>query len=277
MDALRKPGTAPEGAAPPTPRGGEEPPRIAGWVKTTLLDYPGKVASTLFLRGCNFRCPYCHNPELVDRPAEDGPALLDPEDIFAYFSTFSRLLEGVCISGGEPLLQKGLPSLCRRLASLGLKVKLDTNGSQPEKLGPLIEENLLDYVAVDVKGPPGKLGAISRAGVAEGELVRSLEATVEILKEAGIRFELRTTVVPGLLGEDDLHALAVWMKGAPRFVLQQFRPGTTLDPSFREIAPYPPQTLRTLAGSLSGFFGACSVRGVGDPSPASSTAQPRPR
>jgi len=250
--------------------------RIAGWVKTTLLDYPGKVASSLFLAGCNFRCPYCHNPELVPRPGADAPDLFDPEDIFAYFSSFSRLLEGACISGGEPLLNQDLPALCRRLADLGLKIKLDTNGSQPARLEPLIEAGLLDYVAVDVKGPPGKLGAITRSGLREEDLVRSLEQTVETLRSGGIAFELRTTVVPGLLDEHDLHGLAVWMKGAPRFVLQQFRPEKTLDPSFRERAPYPPQTLRDLAASLSGCFESCIVRGVGDLVPSTSATVPPP-
>jgi len=248
----------------------QEDLRIAGWVKTTLIDYPGKIASTLFLEGCNFRCPYCHNPQLVSLPST--AVYLKTEEILGHFSTFSRLLEGVCLSGGEPLLQKGLLPFCRNLVKLGLKLKLDTNGSLPEHLELLLGQNLLDYAAVDVKGPPGKLGVITRSRLNEGELTRALESTVRLLKEYGVSFELRTTVVPGLLEPDDLHRLAEWMRGAPRLVLQQFRPGKTLDPVYQDVLPYPPQFLRELAATLTGFFGECTVRGLGDtlsPNPAS--------
>ena len=254
----------------------EEEVRIAGWVKTTLIDYPGKIASTLFLEGCNFRCPYCHNPELVSPLARNASALYDPEEILAYFCTFSRLLEGVCISGGEPLLQAGLAAFCRQAARLGLKLKLDTNGSLPERLEPLLRENLLDYVAVDVKGPPGRLRGIARSALDEAHLVRSVETTVEMLKRSGVPFELRTTVVPGLLEEDDLDRLAAWMRGAPRLVLQQFRPGKTLDPVYQGVLPFPPQVLRELASRLAGQFGECVVRGVGDPVPPARAPQPHP-
>ena len=155
--------------------------------------------------------------------------------------------------------------LCRKLLKQGLKIKLDTNGSFPERLKPLLEERLLDYVAVDVKGPPGKIQAITGTKKSEADLVSGMESTVELLKESGIPYELRTTVVPGLLGPEDLHALGAWMKGAPRFVLQQFRPGKTLDPLFQDLSPHPPRYLRELASYLSIYFAECLVRGLGAP------------
>jgi len=242
----------------------EEPPvRILGWSKTTLLDYPGRVASTLFLKGCNFRCPYCHNPELVLHEEVDGQAPVDLDEVITYLATYSRMLEGVCLTGGEPLLQKGLPELCRQIRGLGLQVKLDTNGSLPGRLEPLLDASLLDYVAVDIKGPPNKIRDIARTAMPETELVAATEATVERLRTSAVPYELRTTLVPGLLDERDLVHLGEWLEGSHRYFLQQFRPGKCLDPLFSDLPAYPPDYLREQVESLSRFFGSCTVRGLG--------------
>jgi pyruvate formate lyase activating enzyme len=239
------------------------PARILGWSKTTLLDYPGRIASTLFLQGCNFRCPYCHNPDLVlSEPGGGKTPLLDSEEILAYLSTYSRMIEGVCLTGGEPLLQKGLAELCRRIRRLGLRVKLDTNGSLPGRLASLLDGFLLDYVAVDIKGPPGKIGAMARTEAPEAELAAATKATVDLLQASGVQYELRTTVVPGLLDDGDLLAVGEWLAGDHRYFLQQFRPGKCLDPLFTGLRPYPPEFLHEQARALSGFFSECSVRGV---------------
>ncbi len=235
---------------------------ILGWMKTTLLDFPGKVASTLFFGGCNFRCPYCHNPELVDSKSDIAPTPLDLEEIFSYLSTYNKMIEGICLSGGEPLLHKGLFDLCRQLRSLGMKIKLDTNGSLPKRIGPLLEYSLLDYVAVDIKGPPDKIHTIARYHEEAKDLAGDVKATVDLLRKAEIPYELRTTVVPGLLEASDLHAIGSWMEGSPKFVLQQFRSEKTLDLLFQNLPSYPPQYLRDLAGSLSRYFQECTVRGV---------------
>ena len=242
----------------------EEPSvRILGWSKTTLLDYPGRVASTLFLQGCNFRCPYCHNPEIVLHEEVDGQAPVDLDEVIIYLTTYSRMLEGVCLTGGEPLLQKGLPEFCRKIRGLGLQVKLDTNGSLPERLEPLLDASLLDYVAVDIKGPPDKIRAIARTAVPETELVAATEATVEMLRASAVPYELRTTLVPGLFDEDDLTHLGEWLEGSHRYFLQQFRPGRCLDPLFCDLPAHPPDYLKEQAEVLSGFFAECSVRGLG--------------
>ncbi len=223
------------------------------------------VASTLFLPGCNYRCPYCHNPELVVPTPERQGNLYEPEEIFSYLSRYSGMIEGVCITGGEPLLQANLPELCRRIKDLGMRVKLDTNGSMPGRLEELLQMNLLDYVAVDIKGPPRKIQSITRAAVRQENLVTDTEDTVEQLRQAGIPFELRTTVVPGLLEPHDFHAIGQWMRGNPSYFLQQFRPGKTLDPLFEDLTPYPPEDLRELCRELSeaGYFSSCTVRGIG--------------
>jgi pyruvate formate lyase activating enzyme len=239
--------------------------RVLGWARTTLLDYPGKVASTLFLPGCNYRCPYCHNPELIYTSAEDS-ALFRLEEIYSYVARYANMLEGVCITGGEPLLQAvPLAGLCRRIKDLGLRVKLDTNGSMPERLEALLDENLLDYVAVDIKGPPLKIQSIARAAARQENLVIATKSTVDLLTETETPFELRTTWVPGLLDPPDFHAIGQWMRGAPLYVVQQFRPGKTLDPLFEDIRPHPPAAVHELCQSLSesGYFSNCTVRGIG--------------
>jgi len=245
--------------------GSPDPVRVFGWARTTLLDYPGMVASTLFLPGCNYRCPYCHNPDLIRGSAHPLGAPYPLRDIFTYFSRYAGMLEGVCVTGGEPLLQAELATLCRGIKALGLRVKLDTNGSMPGRLERLLDANLLDYAAVDVKGPPFKIQSIARAEVPQEQIAAATEATVHLLKTSGIPFELRTTVVPGLLDSHDFHAIGQWMRGAPRFVLQQFRPGKTLDPLFEDLAPMPPDGVRALCRELeeAGYFQECCVRGLG--------------
>jgi len=241
----------------------EEPTaRIFGWSKTTLLDYPGRVASTLFLKGCNFRCPYCHNPELVLHEEVEGQAPIDLDEVITYLATYSRMLEGVCLTGGEPLLEKGLPELCRQIRGLGLQVKLDTNGSLPERLERLLDASLLDYVAVDVKGPPNKIHDIARPAMPKTALVAATERTVRLLEGSAVAYELRTTVVPGLLDGSDLSTLGRWLEGGHRYVLQQFRPGRCLDPLFCDLPAYPPEYLKEQATVLSDFFAECSVRGL---------------
>ncbi len=161
------------------------------------------------------------------------------------------------------MLQKGLPELCRQIRGLGLQIKLDSNGSLPERLGPLLDASLLDYVAVDIKGPPDKIRAIARTAMPETELVAATEATVELLQASAVPYELRTTVVPGLLDEGDLAHLGEWLQGSHRYFLQQFRPGKCLDPLFCDLPAYPPDYLKEQAGALSRFFGSCTVRGLG--------------
>jgi pyruvate formate lyase activating enzyme len=173
------------------------------------------------------------------------------------------MLEGVCLTGGEPLLEKGLPELCRQIRGLGLQVKLDTNGSLPERLEPLLDASLLDYVAVDVKGPPHKIHGIARTAMPEAALVAATEGTVRLLEGSAVAYELRTTVVPDLLDGSDLSALGRWLGGGHRYVLQQFRPGKCLDPLFSDLPAYPPEYLKEQAAILSTFFADCSVRGLG--------------
>jgi pyruvate formate lyase activating enzyme len=194
--------------------------RIAGLQKCTLLDYPGKVACTVFLPGCNFRCPFCHNYELAESPE----TLMDSAELLAFLRKRQGLLEGVCITGGEPTLQPELPQLLRDIRELGFSVKLDTNGYRPEALRPLLEEKLVDYVAMDLKNGPEDYAAT--CGLGSMELGR-IEESVQLLLEGETDYELRTTVCKPLHSAETIASMAKWMgkiseKRVKRLFLQPF-------------------------------------------------------
>jgi len=195
--------------------------QIQGLQKVTLLDYPEKMAATVFTAGCNFRCPYCHNASLVTRidRANDIPV----EQVMDYLKKRKNVLEGVCISGGEPLLQPNLEDFIKDIKALGYLVKLDTNGSNLEKLQKLMEQSLIDYVAMDIKNTPNKYGITSGLDY-KGceELLAGVRATVDYLKSDVIPYEFRTTVVKEFHNREDLEEMGEWLKGARKYYLQKF-------------------------------------------------------
>lgn len=213
---------------------------IAGLNKTTLLDYPEHVAAAVFVGGCNFRCPFCHNAEIVLAPLTQK--LYTVTEIIAFLEKRKNILKGVCITGGEPTCQADLPELIGQIKALGYRVKLDTNGYAPEMLKSLLKENLLDYVAMDIKNCPEKypmtVGVrLDKEKLAAGESggdgghrnfsdsfqIGKIEESVSALKESGIRYEFRTTVVKEFHTKEDLLKIADWIKGCPLYFLQQYR------------------------------------------------------
>ena len=191
--------------------------QILGLNKTTLLDYPEHVAATVFTGGCNFRCPFCHNMDLVLGEVE--PAL-STEDFFAFLEKRKGILDGVCITGGEPTLQKDLPDFIRGIRDKGYLVKLDTNGYRPKVLEELLRENLLDYVAMDIKSSVENYPRVT--GMADLD-VTGIQESVSLLKSAGIPYEFRTTVVKGLHRIDEFDEIGRWLQGAEAYFLQAFR------------------------------------------------------
>jgi len=230
--------------------------QIRGWVKTSLIDYPGRIATVLFAGGCNLRCPYCQNAELVLHP-ESLPEI-NPADVFHLLERRRGLVDGVVITGGEPTLHEGLEDFLRKLKELGLATKLDTNGYRPEVLRQLLERELLDYVALDIKATPAKYSLA--AGVPVD--MRRIEESVKLLLSSGIEHEFRTTVVPGIVAPEDVEEMARFIAGARKYVLQQFRPQGTLDPHFGEVAPYPAQTLLEMARTAGRWVEETEVRGL---------------
>ncbi len=194
---------------------------IAGLQKMTLLDYPGKVACTVFLQGCNFRCPFCHNSELL---GAQGPEPVSREDLMAFLKKRAGLLEAVCITGGEPTLQKELPRLLSDIKALGYAVKLDTNGMQPEVLKSVVEQGLVDYVAMDIKNCPERYP--ETAGLDRLELSK-IEQSITFLLEGNVEYEFRTTVVAQLHNVFGMTAIGQWLqtlseKKAEKYFIQSF-------------------------------------------------------
>ena len=198
--------------------------KIHGLQKMTLLDYPGRVACTVFLGGCDFRCPFCHNYELVDGSA---PALMEDGALFKFLEKRRGLLDGVAVTGGEPCLRPDLPELLSRIKALGYDVKLDTNGAHPGLLRVLIDQKLVDYVAMDIKNSPEKY---ARTVGLEALDLAPVRQSVELLKSGVVDYEFRTTVVDELHEEKDFEAIGPWIAGARRYFLQAF--------TDRESVPY---------------------------------------
>ena len=186
---------------------------IGGLQKMTLLDFPQKVACTVFLQGCNFRCPFCHNSSLL-RGIEE----LSEESFFAFLKKRQGLLDGVAVTGGEPLLQNDIHSFIQKIKDLGFLVKLDTNGSFPRKLEKLLQNGLIDYIAMDIKNSPAKYD--KTAGVKD--FLPAVEESVELIMSSGIEYEFRTTVVKEFHAPEDFHAIGRWLRGAKAYYLQCF-------------------------------------------------------
>ncbi len=190
---------------------------IQGFQKMTLLDYPERVACTVFTGGCNFRCPFCHNASLVTDI--NLKSAFNEEEILSFLEKRQGILDGVCITGGEPLLQPDIKQFIIKIKSLGFKVKLDTNGSFPDKLKELIDENLVDYVAMDIKNSKEKY--LITAGVTK-DIMPSVEKSVKILLENRVDYEFRTTVTAQHHTVEDIENIAKWIKGAKRYFIQGF-------------------------------------------------------
>jgi len=230
-----------------------------GIQKITLIDFPGHIASTLFLSKCNFSCPYCQNPLLVrdDKSLQSIPE----KEMIELLNDRKEFIEGICITGGEPTLYgKELKEFIKKIKrELKLKVKLDTNGSNPKILKELIEERLLDYIAMDIKGPIEKYEEIARAKVDR----KAVQESIDLIMNSGLEYEFRTTIVPEFFSKEDAIAIGKWLMGAKKYFLQQFNNQTELlDPKFKEKKPYPPEKLKELAQLMKPFFGECGVRGI---------------
>jgi pyruvate formate lyase activating enzyme len=242
--------------------------KIAGLQKFTLVDYPGKVACTVFTLGCNFRCGFCHNPELVNleaRPLLRGLAsklrsrtskLIPEKTFFGFLKEQKGFLDAVCITGGEPTIQDDLVDFIKKIKEKGLAVKLDTNGSNPKILEEILKEKIVDYVAMDIKAPINRYKEIS----GENINTENIKKSVELIKKSGVDYEFRTTVIPGFHGAGDFEQIGEWLSGASKYYLQQFRPEKTLDPAYGALRAYPDEMLKEFCGVLGGYVKFCDLR-----------------
>ena len=226
---------------------------FGGLQKLTLLDFPGRVACTVFTRGCNLRCPFCHNATLVLRPGEN---LLTEEELFAFLEKRRGVLEGVALTGGEPLMHPFVPEFFRRVRDLGYATKLDTNGCYPDALAALLDEGLVDYVAMDVKNAPERYGAA--VGLAQFDLSPVLRS-VSLLREERVPCEFRTTVVRGIHTEADLVAIARWLGDVPHYYLQRFVDSGDL---ISAGGAFSPAEMRDLLSAVRRYTPRAELRGV---------------
>ena len=235
--------------------------KLCGFMKTTLLDYPGHVACTIFTGGCNLRCPFCHNSELLD---QDLPSEYSEEEIFAFLEKRKMLLEGVVISGGEPTLQRDLADFARRIKeATGLDIKLDTNGTDPATLRAMIEAGLVDFVSMDIKsGPSGYMKAAGLPDEASERILSRVRESMDILRKGSLPYEFRTTVVDGIHVRKDFEELGPFIEGCGRYYLQCYKESDMVldleagfgSPSKEELLEY--------AELVRPYVGSVELRGI---------------
>lgn len=227
---------------------------LSGYEKLTLLDYPGKLAAVVFTIGCNFRCPFCHNPELVDLRLAHGETSED--NFFEFLKKRKGILEGVCITGGEPTIQLGILEFIEKIKTLGFLVKLDSNGTRPDVLKKVIEANMVDYIAMDIKNSPEKY----RHAVGTVLDIERIKLSASLIMQSGIEYEFRTTAVPGMHTEQDFEAIAQWIKGANKYYLQEYREGKILDPRLKNKTKGKELNLDRIKEEIKHWFGKVDVR-----------------
>ncbi|MCQ2566701.1 MAG: anaerobic ribonucleoside-triphosphate reductase activating protein [Clostridia bacterium] len=228
--------------------------KINGLQKLTLLDFPGRTACTVFLAGCDFRCPFCHNYELTDSSAD---VVMESEELLEFLKGRVGRLDGVAFTGGEPTMRKDLPELLKDVKSLGFETKLDTNGNNPKALKLLLDQHLVDYVAMDVKNSP-QLYPLT-AGV-EKINIDNITESLELLKNSGVDYELRTTVVDQLHNEESFKAIGPWIAGAPRYFLQAFADRETVP--FQGFSAPSGEKMEEYARIVRPFVADVQLRGI---------------
>ena len=228
--------------------------KIHGLQKMTLLDFPGHVACTVFLGGCDLRCPYCHNYELATGKV---PPVMEEEELFAFLAKRKGLLDGVAITGGEPCLHRDLPEFIAKIRKMGFSVKLDTNGTHPAVLAEVLERGLVEYVAMDVKNSPDKYAMTAGLQTLD---IGPIRESIELLKNAGIEYEFRTTVVDELHEAGDFEEIGRWIEGARHYFLQCFTDRDTVP--FEGLSAPSKEKLEACAAVVSKYVKDVQIRGV---------------
>lgn len=226
--------------------------RLGGLQKTSLIDYPGKVCAIVFTIGCNFRCPYCHNPELVDETAIE----ISTADFFSFLDKRAHLLDAITITGGEPTLQDDLKAFITQIKQYGLLVKLDSNGTNPTILKQLIDQSLIDYIAMDIKAPLHKYSNT----VARPVDIENIARSIRLLISSNINYEFRTTIVKSMLEIEDFHEIGKLITGADYYYLQPFIPTKILNPAFRKKISYTLSELEDIKKIMNNYVSNCNIR-----------------
>ena len=236
---------------------------IGGIQKTTLLDFPEKVAAIVFTQGCNFRCGYCHNPELLSYPPFEGESKFltsgrgkSEKDFLSFLKTRIGKLDGVVITGGEPTLQSGLYDFVKEIKSLGFAVKLDTNGTNPNILERLLKDDLLDYIAMDIKAPFEKYCEITGVNID----IKKIKKSIELIINSSVDYEFRTTVLKSQLSIEDFDKIGKMMKGAKKYYLQKFIASKIYNTNLKNAEVYTDEELHSICDTLSNYISFVNYR-----------------
>ena len=233
---------------------------IKGFIQTSLLDWDGKIVSTLYTPHCNFRCPYCQNAGLIINP--EKLETIPFEVIKDYLRKNNKWIDGICLTGGEPCMYKNLPEFIQRIRELDMMVKLDTNGGFPDMLADVIEKKLVNYIAMDIKAPLDFPLYSKSTGIKNPLILKKVKDSIRLIMESDIDYEFRTTVVSTLHEEEDILRIAKFIKGAKKYAMQNFSAqGDILDPKFKKIKPYPIEKLNKIRKLVSPYVEKCVVRG----------------
>ena len=229
---------------------------IKGFQKLSLIEYPEKISAIVFLGKCNFKCHFCYNIDLV-KNYNKLPDIAERE-IIKFLSTRKGLIDGLAITGGEPTLHKDLPDFIKKVKDSGFLVMLETNGSNPKMLKELIDNKLVDYIAMDIKAPLEKYDEVAGAKVNK----KKIQESIDIIRNSKIDYEFRTTVIPKHFSKEDALAIGKWLKGSKRYILQQFIPDKTLNENYKKIEVHPPEKMREFVEIMKPFFESVKVRGI---------------
>ena len=223
---------------------------LGGYQKLTLIDYPGKLAITVFTVGCSFRCPFCHNPELVLNSQFTDSRTMERE-FFEFLKKRQGKIEGVCITGGEPTIQPDIVDFIKKVKKMGFAIKLDTNGTRPDVLKKLLDLKLLDFVAMDIKNQLKKYNQTVGMKTVDKDRIK---LSVDLIRNSRIPYEFRTTVVPGLHTEKDFLEIGKWLNGVDRYYLQEYREGRILDPNLKKKTKGKKIDLEKIKKSIEKYF-----------------------
>lgn len=230
---------------------------IGGLHKTTLIDYPGKIAATIFTLGCNFNCSFCHNSELVDKRKIKEQPVMEEKVFFDFLESKKGLLDAICITGGEPTIHNDLIDFVGKIKEKGFLVKLDTNGSHPKVLSELFQKNLIDFAAMDIKSSLKKY-----CQVVDGQIEQNILESIDLIRNSGKEYEFRTTIVPGLVDKEDIKEIGQLLNGSKSFALQQFEIGKNLNGLWKGVKLYSEDELNEMVKIAQPYFCNVELRGV---------------
>ncbi len=226
---------------------------FGGLERFTLIDYPGKTACMVYTIGCNFHCPYCHNPELVNETVE---ITYTEKEIFDFLDERKKMIDGVVITGGEPTIHKDLVAFIKKIKQKGFLVKLDSNGTNPEMMKEMLEKKLVDYIAMDIKSPLSMYSKI----VSRPVDIEKIKRSIKLIMKSQIDYEFRTTIVKSLLSPEDLEEIGREIKGAKNYYLQKFVSTKILNPQFQKKVTYSNEEFENFRNKLSKYVQNCGIR-----------------